>query len=103
MLLVWLAPSAWPALFGGIYEVPYTLFEIDAATANWRIHSIRSAAFIKGSYFIVSYLRHQYPLSPVLPVFGYWLVVFQIATLLICPNPCIEWILVFAFFVINIF
>ena len=72
-----------------MYEVPYTLIEIDVATANWRPHSIRSAAFMTVSYFIISYLRHQRPLSSVLPilVFGYWLVVFRVAFLLIYSNP----------------
>ena len=46
VLLIWLAPSAWLPLFGYMYEVPYTLIEIDVATVNWRLHSIRSAAFM---------------------------------------------------------
>ena len=105
VLLIWLAPSAWLPLFGYMYEVPYSLINIDVATANWRVHSIRSAAFMTVSYFIISYLRHQRPLSSVLPilVFGYWLVVFRVAFLLIYPNPWTEWILVIAFFVINFF
>ena len=70
VLLIWLAPSAWLPLFGYMYEVPYTLIEIDVATANWRLHSIRSAAFMTVSYFIISYLRHQRPLSSVLPILG---------------------------------
>ena len=66
--LVWMVPSAWMPLFGYMYEVPYTIIVIDVEAANWRVHSIRSAAFMTVAYFIVSYFRHQRPLSSVLPV-----------------------------------
>ena len=104
VLLVWMVPSAWMPLFGYMYEVPYTIIVIDVEAANWRIHSIRSAAFMTVAYFIVSYFRHQRPLSSVLPVlvFSYWLFVFRVATLVIYSQPWTEWILVFAFVVLNI-
>ena len=104
VLLVWMVPSAWMPLFGYMYEVPYTIIVIDVDAANWRVHSIRSAAFMTVAYFIVSYFRHQRPLSSVLPVlvFSYWLFVFRVATLVIYSQPWTEWILVFAFVVLNI-
>ena len=104
VLLVWMVPSAWMPLFGYMYEVPYTIIVIDVEAANWRVHSIRSAAFMTVAYFIVSYFRHQRPLSSVLPVlvFSYWLFVFRVATLVIYSQPWTEWILVFAFVVLNI-
>ena len=104
VLLVWMVPSAWMPLFGYMYEVPYTIIVIDVEAANWRVHSIRSAAFMTVAYFIVSYFRHQRPLSSVLPVlvFSYWLFVFRVATLVIYSQPWTEWILVFAFIVLNI-
>jgi len=104
VLLVWMVPSAWMPLFGYMYEVPYTIIVIDIEAANWRVHSIRSAAFMTVAYFIVSYFRHQRPLSSVLPVlvFSYWLFVFRVATLVIYSQPWTEWILVFAFVVLNI-
>ena len=104
VLLIWMVPSAWMPLFGYMYEVPYTIIVIDVEAANWRVHSIRSAAFMTVAYFIVSYFRHQRPLSSVLPVlvFSYWLFVFRVATLAIYPQPWTEWILVFAFIVLNI-
>ena len=104
VLLVWMVPSAWMPLFGYMYEVPYTIIVIDVEAANWRVHSIRSAAFMTVAYFIVSYFRHQRPLSSVLPVlvFSYWLFVFRVATLVIYPQPWTEWILVVAFIVLNL-
>ena len=103
VLLVWMVPSAWSPLFGYMYEVPYTIIVIDVEAANWRVHSIRSAAFMTVAYFIVSYFRHQRPLSSVLPVlvFSYWLFVFRVATLVIYPQPWTEWILVGVFIALN--
>ena len=103
VLLVWMVPSAWSPLFGCMYEVPYTIIVIDVEAANWRVHSIRSAAFMTVAYFIVSYFRHQRPLSSVLPVlvFSYWLFVFRVATLVIYPQPWTEWILVGVFIALN--
>ena len=103
VLLVWMVPSALSPLFGYMYEVPYTIIVIDVEAANWRVHSIRSAAFMTVAYFIVSYFRHQRPLSSVLPVlvFSYWLFVFRVATLVIYPQPWTEWILVGVFIALN--
>ena len=105
VLLVWLLPSAWLPLFGYIYEVPYTLDTVDAANVDSRMLSIRSAAFMTVIYFVLSYLRHQRPLSSVLPilVFCYWLIVFRCAYLFVYPSPWTEWVLVLVFVVMSVF
>lgn len=105
ILLVWLLPSAWLPLFGYIYEVPYTLTAVDAVNVDSRMLSIRSAAFMSVIYFILSYLRHQRPLSSVLPilVFCHWLIVFRCAYLFVYPSAWTEWILVLVFVVMSVF
>ena len=105
ILLVWLLPSAWLPLFGYIYEVPYTLTAVDAVNVDSRMLSIRSAAFMSVIYFILSDLRHQRPLSSVLPilVFCHWLIVFRCAYLFVYPSAWTEWILVLVFVVMSVF
>ncbi|MGB0997687.1 MAG: hypothetical protein ACPGXJ_05350 [Pseudomonadales bacterium] len=99
VLLLWLLPSAWLPLLGYIYEVPYSLVEIDPEAENFRLLTIRSAAFMTVVYFIISYLRHQRPLSSVLPVivFNFWLVLFRIAYVTIFSEPLSEWFVILAF------
>ena len=99
VFLVWLLPSAWLPLLGYIYEVPYSLTEINPETANFRLLTIRSAAFMTVVYFVISYLRHQRPLSSMLPVivFAVWLVLFRIAFVLLYSEPASEWFLIGAF------
>ena len=105
ILLIWLGPSAWLPLFGYIYEVPYTLVAIDAESVDARMLSIRSAAFMTVVYFVVSYFRHQRPLSSMLPiiVFSYWLIFFRAAYQIIYPTVWTEWILVLSFIIMQVF
>ena len=105
ILVVWLGPSAWLPLFGYVYEVPYSLTAISPENLDGRMLSIRSAAFMTVIYFVISYFRHQRPLSSVLPilVFCYWLIVFRVAYQIVYPGAWTEWILVLAFVGMSVF
>ena len=50
-------------------------------------------------YFIISYLRHQRPLSSVLPVivFNFWLVLFRIAYVTVFFGTIVRVVLILAF------
>ena len=104
-LLVWLVPSAWLPVVGFVYEAPFTLFEIDPSTANFRMLSIRSAAFMTVAYFVSSYLRHQRPLSSVLPilVFGSWLILFRSIFVVLHSEPVTEWLVILVFCLLQVF
>ena len=104
-LLVWLLPSAWLPVMGFVYEAPYTWVEIDSTTANFRMLSIRSAAFMTVVYFVSSYLRHQRPLSSVLPilVFAFWLILFHSIFVILHSEPVSEWLVILGFCLLQVF
>jgi len=94
--LIWFVTAALSPFFDIYFWFPYIEAPINNSPDFQRAVTVRSASFLTLSYFIINYLRHQKPLTSVVPllVFCVFYTIFRIGFLVKNGGPDTEWLVV---------